>query len=303
MLTPENIRHFVTAVRTPTPEITPAALLLAKLEYPTLDARPYLDQLERLGAEASDKVASLSDTADPLAKATAISSFLFQEKGFHGNADNYDDLRNSFLNEVLDRRTGIPITLAVVYIEIARRAGVVIDGVNFPGHFLLKVPSHPDTPMNDYQHVVLDPFRGGKVLSEIDCQNLLRKHAGAEQTFEQHLLKPATKQDILVRMLTNLKRIYVRMRSFPQAHAITSLLLTLKPSAMTELRDRGLLAYQLSNFPAALEDLESYLRFSSQEEPVTNQGREAEGNTNERTEQDEIWEHVKALRRRVASFN
>mgnify|MGYP006125052889 FL=1 len=303
MLTPENIRHFSNAVRTPTPEIAPAALLLAKLEYSTLDIRPYLNQLEQLGAEASERVSSLSDTADPLAKATAISSFLFQEKGFHGNTDSYDDLRNSFLNEVLDRRTGIPITLAVVYIEIARRAGIVIDGVNFPGHFLLKVPSHPDAPTNDYQHVVMDPFRGGKVLSEVDCQNLLRKHTGEEQTFDQRLLAPATKQDILLRMLTNLKRIYVRMRSFPQAHTITNMLLTLKPSAMTELRDRGLLAYQLNNFPAALEDLESYLRFSSHTEPAMSRRGETDGNTNERTEQDEIWEHVKALRRRVASLN
>jgi len=303
MLTPENIRHFVNAAKTPTPELAPAALLVATLEYPTLDLRLYLDQLEQLGAEASERVSSLSDTADPLAKATAISSFLFKEKGFHGNTDSYDDPRNSFLNKVLDRRTGIPITLAVVFIEIARRAGVVINGVNFPGHFLLKVPSHPDTPMNDYQHVVMDPFRGGKVLSEIDCLNLLRKHAGEGQTFDQRLLAPATKQDILVRMLVNLKRIYVRMRSFPQAHTITNLLLTIKPSAMTELRDRGLLAYQLSNFSAALQDLESYLRFSSHTEPARSKQGETDGNINERTEQDEIWEHVKALRRRVASLN
>ena len=303
MLTPENIRHFVNAAKTPTPELAPAALLVAKLEYPTLDLRLYLDQLEQLGAEASERVSSLSDTADPLAKATAISAFLFKEKGFHGNTDSYDDPRNSFLNEVLDRRIGIPITLAIVFIEIARRAGVVINGVNFPGHFLLQVPSHPDTPMNDYQHVVMDPFRDGKVLSEIDCLNLLRKHTGEGQTFDQRLLSPATKQDILVRMLVNLKRIYVRMRSFPQAHTITDLLLTIKPSARTELRDRGLLAYQLSNFSAALQDLESYLRFSSRTEPARNRQGEPDGNINERTEQDEIWEHIKALRRRVASLN
>ena len=121
---------------------------------------------------------------------------------------------NSFLNQVLDRRTGIPITLAVVYIEVARRAGIRVDGVNFPGHFLLRFPCGPE---EDHRSAVfVDPFHGGSILSEADCRSLLRRHAGDSVDFGPGLLAPATKQQILVRMLGNLKRLYVRMRSFPR---------------------------------------------------------------------------------------
>jgi len=194
---------------------------------------------------------------------------------------------------VLDRRTGIPITLALVYIEVARRAGIRIDGVNFPGHFLLRLPPVPRLLPGIDEDVIVDPFHSGALLSERDCRNLLREHVGDEVAFDRRLLAPATKQQILVRMLVNLKRIYVRMRSFPQGHAITELLLALNPSALTELRDRGLLAYHLNDFSAALRDLEAYLRFTAK-------GESAEA---DRDEHAEIWEHVKTLRRRVASLN
>ena len=217
---------------------------------------------------------------------------IFWSDGAGGNTANYDDPRNSFLNQVLERRTGIPITLALVYIEVARRAGVRVDGVNFPGHFLLRFPFGLE---GDHDSAVfVDPFHRGAVLSETDCRALLRKHAGDTVAFEPRLLAPATKQQILVRMLVNLKRIYVRMRSFPQGRAITELLLAINPSALSELRDRGLLAYHLNDHTAALRDLETYLKFVSRGDDDSQEGRE---------ERTEIWSHVKALRRRVASLN
>ena len=131
---------------------------------------------------------------------------------------------------------------------------------------------------------------------------LLRKHAGEDAAFDKRLLMRASKQQILVRILVNLKRIYVRMRSFPQARTITELLLGLNPSAMTELRDRGLLAYHLNDLAAALRDLEDYLRFTSRRNTVSEEaGDDDESSGNE--EHAEIWEHVKAPRRRVASLN
>ena len=248
-----------------------------------------------------ERLAALGADADPMRRIGVISSYLFEDQGFAGNREAYDDPRNSFLNEVIDRRTGIPITLALVYIEVSRRAGVRLDGVNFPGHFLLRVPPHPETSIGRDEHVIVDPFHGGAVLSETDCRKLLREHAGEEAAFDPRLLMRATKQEILVRMLVNLKRIYVRMRSFPQARTITELLLALDPSAMTELRDRGLLAYHLNDYSAALRDLEAYLRFTSRREA----GEAGEGDAESAgdTEHAEIWEHVKALRRRVASLN
>ena len=291
MVSSEFVRTFTQIAKTPDPDLATVALLIARLEYPKLDASPYLDQLDEMGKAARERVAAFSDPTHPQEPIQAINTYLFDEQGFAGNEREYDDPRNSFLNEVLTRRTGIPITLAMVYIEVARRAGVSLQGVNFPGHFLLRFQSRTDTGGLGGE-LIVDPFHGGAILSETDCRNLLRKHVGQSAAFDKRLLVGATKSQILIRMLVNLKRIYVNMRSFPQGRAVTELLLALNPSAMAELRDRGLLAYHLNDFSAALRDLESYLRFTSRGE---------KGSTDE--EHAEIWEHVKTLRRRVASLN
>ena len=304
MTTPEFVHRFADIATTPEPDLASAALFIAKLEYPRLDVSKYLAQLDEMGSEATKRIAALGKDVDPLSQITEISSYLFKQEGFTGNQNNYDDLRNSFLNEVLDRRTGIPISLSIVYMEVARRAGVDIHGVNFPGHFLLKLPTSPQTVIAEDAEVIIDPFHGGGILSESDCRDLLRKHAGEETAFDRHLLSRATKPEIFVRMLVNLKRLYVNMKSFPQAHTITELLLELDPTAVTELRDRGLLAYHLNRYAAALKDLEAYLRFTASKETVKKTEEiDTQAETGEISEHAEIWEHVKSLRRRVASFN
>jgi regulator of sirC expression with transglutaminase-like and TPR domain len=290
----------------PGDELAPAALVIARVEYPSLDPDPYLARLDRMGEQAASRLRELAGvpTGDSL---HAFNEYLYDELGFTGNRDHYDDPRNNFLNEVIDRRTGIPISLAVIYLEIARRAGLRVDGVNFPGHFLLRVREVPSAEGNEV--VIIDPFHGGALLSEFDCRHLLRQHVGDEAAFDHTLLAPATRHDIVVRMLVNLKRLYVRMRSFPQARLISSLLLTVDPSAISELRDRGLLAYHLQDFAAALRDLEEYLRLAPQTsepgEPDLVAASEGDGDTSSRDSDDatQIWEHVKALRKRVASFN
>ena len=293
MLSPDFIEKFAQVARSPDPDLATAALLIARLEYPRLDASHYLDRLDRMGRAATERLGR-EPGADPRRQVAALNGYLFDEEGFAGNRKQYDDPRNSFLNAVLDRRSGIPVTLALVYMEVARRAGLRVDGVNFPGHFLLRLPGGGGSAAGDESGLILDPFHRGAILTESDCRRLLRDHAGADAVFEPALLAGTTKSQILVRMLVNLKRIYVRMRSFQQGLAVTELLLALDPSALTELRDRGLLAYNLNDFPAALRDLEAYLRYTARgdgERP------------REDTEQAEIWEHVKALRRRVASLN
>lgn len=284
-----------------------AALAIARVEYPALEPGPYLELLDRMGDEARGRiVGSAARTEEAI---HAFNEYLYDELGFSGNRQQYDDPRNSFLNEVLDRRTGIPISLAVVYLEVARRAGLRVSGVNFPGHFLLRAAlgSTGDSPGAREQFAIIDPFHGGARLSEADCRELLRQHVGDEAAFDERLLEPAGRRDIIVRMLVNLKRLYVRMRSFPQARFISDLLLTVDPSAYTELRDRGLLAYHLEDFAAALRDLEAYLRLLPrhttmiEESPAT--GEEAEDAQREPSDDVQIWEHVKNLRRRVAGFN
>jgi len=283
--------------------------MIARIEHPRLDAGPYLDQLDELGREAKIRVAAApiipGDTParvdpDRYARVLALNDYLFGELRFVGNDVQYEDPRNSFLNEVLDRRTGIPITLALLYMEVARRAGLHVEGINFPGHFLLRCPARRGLQYSE--DLIIDAFHGGALLSEEACRELLRRHTIADRrgeevehddVFEQHLLRHATKPQILVRMLVNLKRTYVSMHSFPQARDITELLLAVDPSATSELRDRGLLAYQLKDFPAALRDLQHYLE----------QSAKADLDEEEREEHAQIWEHVKMLRRRVASLN
>ena len=292
MLSPDLVRDFTASATSPDPSLAEPALLIAHLGYPRLDPAPWLARLEEMGLAAAGRLSATELSAAPHGPIDALNRYLFKDQGFAGNTADYGDPRNSFLNQVLERRTGIPITLALVYIEVARRAGVQVDGVNFPGHFLLRFPFGLE---GDHDSAVfIDPFHGGAVLSETDCRALLRQHAGDTVTFEPRLLTPATKQQILVRMLVNLKWIYVRMRSFPQSRAISELLLAINPSALNELRDRGLLAYHLNDHTAALRDLETYLKFASHDDGNSQEGRD---------ERTEIWDHVKALRRRVASLS
>jgi regulator of sirC expression with transglutaminase-like and TPR domain len=279
------LQEFSRLASSPDRDLATPALMIARLECPQLDPAPYLRQLDAMGAAARDRLVSSGCLEDVRTTETAVdvlNAYLFDEQGFSGNRDRYEDPSNSFLNEVLERRTGIPITLALVYMEVSRRAGIEIDGVNFPGHFLMRC-----APM------ILDPFHRGARLSEHDCRRLLERHVGEEAAFDPALLAPATKQQMLTRMLLNLKRIYVRLHSFPQARNVTELLLAVDPPGLVELRDRGLLAYHMNDFSAALHDLQQYLHFSAGS-PVDEEGR---------SDHEQLWEHVKTLRRRMASLN
>lgn len=263
-----------------------AALVIARIEYPDLDPRPSLARLDELGARAAKTIAPLAGA--PLSiRLTAIADQLYGREGFAGNRAHYDDFRNSFLNAVLERRLGIPITLALLYIEVARRAGVEAHGVSFPGHFLLRGPDDDA----DERPLILDPFDAGRPLAEADVRALLARMVGEDAPYSPDLLRPCTPRQLLARMLNNLKRTYVELRSFPQAYAATDLILAVDPTLLSELRDRGLLAYHLNDFTSALRDLEDFVKLHAWTEDT------------DKEERDEIWNHVKNLRRRVAGFN
>jgi regulator of sirC expression with transglutaminase-like and TPR domain len=282
------------ALNAPGSDIMPAALAIARVEYPALDPRPYLDRIEAMGCNAAARLEGVAVVSSEAI--TVLNEYLFEEEGFSGNREHYEDPRNSFLNEVLDRRTGIPISLSVIYLEVARRAGLGVTGINFPGHFLLRAAG---PVVGD--DLIIDPYHGGALLSEFDCRQLLRRHVGDDAAFDASLLAPATRHDIVVRLLVNLKRLYVRMRSFPQARFVTTLLLAADPSAISELRDRGLLAYHLEDFASALRDLEEYLRLSPNEADAEVEDGDLDSDDDEGPTR--LLDHVKALRRRVAGFN
>jgi regulator of sirC expression with transglutaminase-like and TPR domain len=273
-------------------DLARAALVAARIEQPALDPGPSLDRLARLGERAGERLSNLTHPTN-VARVSALNSLLFEQEGFAGNRAHYDDYRNSLLNVVLDRRLGIPITLALVYMDVGRRAGVDIDGVAFPGHFLMHVPANPDRRSDDDGSLIVDPFDAGKSLDEKACQRLLAVHVGADAdaAVDAALLRPCPPRYMLTRLLNNLKRAYIDARSFPQARMVIDLMLVVDPALHSERRDRGLVAYHLDDFPAALRDLEDYLKLN----------RWPEGSDHK--ERDQVWEHVKTLRRRVAGLN
>ena len=296
MATPAGVnalaREFAATASGADPDLGRATLLVARLEYPHLDPAPYLKRLDRMGHEVRRRLAERPGTlSDQFA---TLSTYLYEDQGFRGTRVHYEDPRNSCLNQVLDRRCGIPVTLAIVFLEVAKRAGVPAAGVGFPGHFLVRGRPEPTAPAR--LPLVIDPFDRGRPLSESDCRELLRRSSTDEAEFDLGLLAPSNPRQILLRVLGNLKRMYVQLRSFPQARNVTELLLALNPSGVSDLRDRGLLAYHMQDFSGALRDLEAYLRATART------GTEAARTTQE-AGHEQIWEHIKTLRRRVASLN
>ena len=219
-----------------------AALLIAREEYPELDVGAYLRRLDELAAAARPSVHPDSPAAEQVAQ---LNQFMFVERGFAGNSDNYYDARNSYLNQVLDRRTGIPISLSVVYSEVAQRLDLPVYGVSFPGHFLVKYVGAPE--------IIIDPFFG-IVITRQECSQRLHGIYGPKARFEPRLLYPAGPREILVRMLSNLKQIYVDTSDFDRALACVDRILLLQPDEPRELRDRGILYQRLECYAAALRD-------------------------------------------------
>lgn len=231
--------------------LTEAALLVASHRYPDLDVRHYLDVIGELGSALAARVDSDSGPAD---RVVALNHYLFDELGFKPNAGDYYDPRNSYLNQVVDRRTGIPITLSLVYMAVGTQVGLTFNGVCYPGHFLVKC-ALPDGM------IVLDPFSKGQSLGISDLQNRLRETRGGEvsRAIVASLLNAASKREILLRMLRNLKAIYLRCNELDNAIAIMNWIVVADPGHATEIRDRGLIYQELECFRAAVSDFERYL--------------------------------------------
>ncbi len=234
-----------------------ACLMIARDAYPDLDVNRYLGEIERLAIRLRARLLAGCGAEE---RVVALNQFLFGDLGYAGNTDDYYDPRNSYLNEVIERKTGIPITLAIVYMEIGRRIGLPLTGISFPGHFLVRLRLRGGT-------LVLDPFAGGAPQSESELRSRLQRvipegaTAGvpvAELPLEQ-FLEPATKRQILARLLRNLKGIYRERDKPEQMLAVLNRMLVLSPNASTELRERGFLYQRLECWRFALKDLTDYL--------------------------------------------
>jgi regulator of sirC expression with transglutaminase-like and TPR domain len=228
------------------------ALLIARDEYPQLDAAGYDALADEYARELREQIAASDSTP---AKLIAINRYLFDVLGFSGNHEHYYDPRNSYLNEVFDRKLGIPVSLAVVQMEVARRLGIPLDGVSFPGHFLVRLPV-------DDGLMVMDPFNRGRPLAADELRDRVCEHLGGEVPDDAQLLQilaPASHRAILVRMLRNLKALYARAEDWDRVARTTDRVIRLMPNAVEELRDRGLAYLRLGWLPGAREDLRRYL--------------------------------------------
>lgn len=231
------------------------ALLIAQGAYPSLDIAA---QMQRVDALARPIAGSGIERRSAREQARALSDHLYVVQGFHGNEADYYDPKNSFLNDVLDRKTGIPISLAVVYIEVARRVGVHARGISFPGHFLVRVEDRWGSPP-----AIVDPFFRGSVLGAREIEEVSRRAAGRGHS-DATRLDPAPTRLVLLRMLANLRSIYASRGDFCALLLVLDRMLDLAPNAVSELRDRGLLTAKLGAPRAAIDDLTRYVSASPQ---------------------------------------
>ena len=253
-----------------------AALVLARLEYPDLAASIPLGQLERFAAEAARRIPG---DYEPSALIAGLNGYLFGELGFRGNEQDYYDPRNSFLNDVIERRQGIPITLSLVYLEITRRLDLPFYGVGLPGHFLLKY--------DDNRRIIfIDPFHLGRVMEVEDCRDLARAVGDGRTEVTQEHLRAVANRYIIIRMLNNLRSIYLHTRQYRKCLGALDMLLTLTPAAPDEHKQRGFLHQELGQTQRAIKDLETYLAMRP-----------------EASDKAEVRKWITQMRRRQVSLN
>jgi regulator of sirC expression with transglutaminase-like and TPR domain len=229
-----------------------SVLQIAKNQYPDLNERKYLNRLDRF---AQDIQTRLAPHASKHQTVLALNNYLFSEQGFTGNTEDYYDPRNSFLNDVLDRKLGIPILLAIIYMEVGRRLGLAVSGISFPGHFLVKVSI-------DNEDLIIDPYNHGKELDQDELNARLKTLFGKDApTIEEEpvLLRSATDTEILVRVLRNLKNIYIKQGDVEKALVVFDQILALEPDSTMELRERGKIYEELEYSTQAIKDYERYL--------------------------------------------
>jgi regulator of sirC expression with transglutaminase-like and TPR domain len=277
-------RHkiFRAAVELPDDEIDlgRAALVIAQEEYPTLDIQTYLERLDQLATVVRDGSAGENT---PYRLIASLNYVLFTQEGYRGNHDDYYDPKNSFLNDVIERRIGIPIALSVLYMEVARRADLRLHGVGFPGHFFVRYAGDEGEIVPE---IVIDPFDKGEVRTTEELQEMLDRLYGGKVAFHPDFLAPVSNRDIIHRMLNNLKAIYLRQEDFPKAVSVVERLVILDPISAEEIRDRGLLYLKLERFSEAIDDLETYLTLAP-----------------DNADAEEICKQVETLRRRVEKIH
>jgi len=244
-------------------ELAHAALLIAAEERPGLEVEHYRARLYELGLVARERIAARDGESDVV---VAFNKYIFEELGFAGNQSDYYDPRNSLLSDVFDRRKGIPITLSVVYMEIGRRAGLHVEGIGLPGHFIVRAAGARG------ESALVDPFNG-KIIDAEDCQERLDTIYGGQAPLTDAHLRPVSTREILARLLRNLKGVYAQAGLYRRALSVIERILLVAPQAAEERRDRSALLAQLGRYSEAIVDAQSYLN-SATDSPDAERVRE-----------------------------
>ncbi|MBL8217728.1 MAG: transglutaminase family protein [Bryobacterales bacterium] len=253
-----------------------AALELATIEFPDLEVAPWIDLIDSYANELGERT---SESDDGLSFIRIANQYLFEELGFRGNGGDYYNPMNSCLNQVLMERTGLPITLSLVYMEIGRRLGRPIWGIGMPGHFLVEYDD------GETQHYI-DPFHNGRLMEGAECLALASRITGQDMSENWQALEPVSKRQMALRMLNNMRAAYLRGNGWAKALVVQDLLVQASPNDATEYRQRGYLHLQMRHYREAERDLACYLRLAP-----------------EARDKDEIERRLKALHRWVAGMN
>jgi regulator of sirC expression with transglutaminase-like and TPR domain len=268
-------------------DLSLAALLIANLEYPDLDIAHYMAQLDALAERvrvlldlpAGHTLQELPLQLDLHAVIEAMNTVLFEQEYFHGNTEDYYNPSNSYLNDVLEGHTGIPIALSLLYMEVGKRLGVWFDGIGLPFHFVVGCRLQGG-------RCYIDPFEGGRIMSEQECRMRVRQMIGEKGKIHAQWFAPISRKHLLVRMLNNLKHIYLHSEEFARALRMCDCILLLIPRSPTERRDRGIIYLHLKQYGRALRDLTAYTQLAPRAE-----------------DHDEIQRQVKIIRQTLAMMN
>lgn len=219
------------------------------LEYPKLDVQLYIDKINEI---AKSLKILLSDVKNPTYLISMLNEHLFTTLGFHADTDDYYNPKNNFLNEVLDKKSGIPITLSIIYVEVARRIGLDLRICGFPSHVVVKYG----------EEMILDPFGGGRLLDVEDLEEILYRNFGEEIEFSPEFLDELPEDKVLIRIIRNLKNSYAQSYAYQKALQCVNMILHSEPDSPDEIRDKGILLDRLLNKKEALGYLNKYLEIA-----------------------------------------
>lgn len=250
------VAEWFSFVKNPNFNLVEKCLKFAQiLEYPELDIEKYIEKITKMGMSLKE---SVSDVKNPTYLISMLNEHLFENLGYSGDDDDYYNPKNNFLNEVIDKKTGLPITISILYVEIAKFIGLDLKIVGFPSHILVKYN----------EEMILDPFYDGRLLDIDDLQEILDTHYGGEIEFKPEFLDEITPEQILVRLTRNLKNSYVQSFVYDKALRCVNMVLAIEPESPEDIRDKGILEERLLNYDSALKYLNKYLEINPNAEDV-----------------------------------